>query len=63
MNDKLILRHVAEALKSYLGDPASSDYQRGYLACLLTIQGFAAEQNFTLEGHKALLDQLQQGNF
>lgn len=28
---------VVQGLKSYLNDPASSDYQKGYLACLLDI--------------------------
>lgn len=29
--------YILDALNSYLGDPADSDYQRGYLAALLEV--------------------------
>ncbi len=32
-------RYIEQGLAGFLGDPPDSDYQRGYLAALLTIYG------------------------
>jgi len=35
--------YLKEALDSFVKDPADSDYQRGYLACLLEMYEIVAE--------------------
>jgi hypothetical protein len=53
-------RYLERGLFGFLGDPADSDYQRGYLAALLTVYreglGKGAE-----DGRLALLDDQTRG--
>lgn len=49
-------RYLEQAMWGFLGDPADSDYQRGFLAALLTVYREGLGKGAT-DGRLSLLDE------
>lgn len=53
-------RYIEQAMVGFINDPADSDFQRGYLAALLTIYEEGLGKEFGYSRVKILYDMIKQ---